>query len=183
MDVLLVVDMQTALLEGPPKHDLDGVIDRINRLAAKVRSQAGKIIFVQHVDDGGNVGPLPPACQLLPDLEREPSDIVVHKHLNDAFAGSNLKARLDDIAPDRLLIAGWATDFCVDSTVRSAVSHGYDVVVVADAHTLNDRPHLDAPSVIRHHNWIWNDLIAVQSIQVVETRRLLSERGPDESSA
>jgi nicotinamidase-related amidase len=105
MDVLLVVDMQTALLEGPPKHDLDGVIDRINRLAAKVRSQAGKIIFVQHVDDGGNVGPLPPACQLLPDLEREPSDIVVHKHLNDAFAGSNLKARLDDIAPDRLLIA------------------------------------------------------------------------------
>jgi nicotinamidase-related amidase len=174
MDVLLIVDMQVALLEGPPKHDLDGVVDRINRLAAQIRGQGGKVIFIQHVDAGrGHLDPLAPAFQLLPELKREPSDIVVRKHLNDAFAGTSLKARLDDIAPDRLLIAGWATDFCVDSTVRSSVSHGYNVVVVADAHTLNDRPHLDAASVIRHHNWIWSDLIAVQSIEVVETRRLL----------
>jgi nicotinamidase-related amidase len=170
MDVLLVVDMQIALLEGLPKHDLDGVIARINRLAAKIRSRAGKVVFVQHIDDRGDA----PACQILPAIAREPSDIIVQKHLNDAFAGSDLKARLDDIAADRLLIAGWATDFCVDSTVRSAVSHGYDVVVVADAHTLNDRPHLDAASVIRHHNWIWSDLITDRSIAVIETRHLLA---------
>jgi nicotinamidase-related amidase len=50
MDVMLVVDMQIGLLQGDPKHDLTGVVDRINHLAAKIRGQAGKVIFVQHSD-------------------------------------------------------------------------------------------------------------------------------------
>jgi nicotinamidase-related amidase len=72
-------------------------------------------------------------------------------------------------------VAGWATDFCVDATVRSAVSNDYDVVVASDGHTLNDRPHLDAPSVIRHHNWIWSELITNRSIRVASTAELLAE--------
>src|SRR5215471_12124283 len=63
------------------------------------------------------------------------------------------------IAPDRVLVTGWATDFCVDATVRSAVSIGHHVVVVGDGHTRSDRPHLDAPTVITHHNWVWSGLI------------------------
>ena len=38
MDAMLIVDMQVGLLSGDPKHDLHGVIDRINRLAAKVHA-------------------------------------------------------------------------------------------------------------------------------------------------
>ena len=72
-----------------------------------------------------------------------------------------------------MLVCGWATDFCVDSTIRSAVSHDYNVVVVSDAHTLNDRPHLDAVSVIRHHNWVWSDLITNRSIKVATTAELI----------
>ena len=34
MDAMLVVHMQVGLLGGKPKHDLRGVVDRINRLAA-----------------------------------------------------------------------------------------------------------------------------------------------------
>ena len=41
MDAMLVVDMQVGLLRGELKHDLRGVIERINRLAAKVRDQSG----------------------------------------------------------------------------------------------------------------------------------------------
>ncbi len=77
--------------------------------------------------------------------------------------------------PERVLIAGWATDFCVDATVRSTVSNKFNVVVVADGHTLNDRPHLDAPSVIRHHHWVWSNLITNASIRVVMTSELLVE--------
>jgi nicotinamidase-related amidase len=35
---MLIVDMQVGLLTGDPKHDLPGVIDRINRLAANARA-------------------------------------------------------------------------------------------------------------------------------------------------
>ena len=48
MDAMLVVDMQVGLLNGQPKHDLRGVIERINRLAARVREQSGTVIFLQH---------------------------------------------------------------------------------------------------------------------------------------
>ncbi len=174
MDAMLVVDMQVGLLKGKPKHDLHGVIERINRLTTKVRDQSGRVIFIQHCGrHGDDFEPQTPGSEFLPELFRDPADIVIRKNLNDPFAGTDLQARLKEIAPDRLLIAGWATDFCVDATVRSAVANHYNVVVVADGHTLSDRPHLDAVSVIRHHNWVWSNLITQRSIKLASTSELL----------
>jgi nicotinamidase-related amidase len=174
MDAMLVVDMQVGLLNGAPKHDLPGVVARINRLAASVRERSGTVIFVQHCGSkGDDFEPQAPGWALLPELVRAPGDIVVQKNLNDPFAGTDLQARLQEIAPDRVLITGWATDFCVDATVRSAVTNHYHVVVVADGHTLSDRPHLDAPGVIRHHHWIWGNLITQRSITLADTEELL----------
>ena len=174
MDAMLVVDMQVGLLNGEPKHDLRGVIERINRLAAKVREQSGTVIFVQHCGrKGDDFEPQTPGWAFLPELSRDPSDVVVQKELNDPFAGTALQARLKAIAPDRLLITGWATDLCVDTTVRSAVANHHNVVVVADGHSLSDRPHLDAVSVIRHHHWVWSNLITQRSIRLANASELL----------
>ena len=174
MDAMLVVDMQVGLLNGDPKHDLRGVIERINRLAAKVREQSGKVIFVQHCGrKGDDFEPHTSGWAFLPELMRDPADVVVQKNLNDPFAGTDLQARLKEIAPDRVLVTEWATDFCVDAAVRSAVSNHHHVVVVADGHTLSDRPHLDAISVIRHHNWVWNNLFTQRSIKVADANELL----------
>jgi nicotinamidase-related amidase len=124
---------------------LPGVIERINKLAAKVREQSGTVIFVQHCGrEGDDFEPQTPGWAFLPELRRDPGDVVVRKDLNDPFAGTDLQARLKEIAPDRVLITGWATDLCVDATVRSAVTHHHHVVVVTDCHTVSDRPHLDA---------------------------------------
>jgi nicotinamidase-related amidase len=174
MDAMLVVDMQVGLLNGGPKHDLRGVIERINRLAAKVREQSGTVILVQHCGcKGDDFEPQTPGWAFLPELLRDSADIVVRKELNDPFTGTDLQARLKEIAPDRVLIAGWATDFCVDATVRSAVANHHNVVVVADGHTLSDRPHLDAVGVIRHHNWVWSNLITQRSIRLAGANELL----------
>jgi nicotinamidase-related amidase len=175
MDALLVVDMQAGLLAGPPKHDLQGVITRINQLAAMVRDRSGKVVWIQHCGrPGDDFAPDKAGWRFLPEMDRQQADIAVPKTLNDPFAGTDLKATLDSIKPGRVLVTGWATDFCVDATVRSAVSNHYNVVAVADGHTLNDRPHLDAPSVIRHHNWIWSELITNRSIRIADTAELLA---------
>ena len=171
MDALLVVHMQVGLLNGKPKHDLWGVLDRINRLATKVRAESGKIILIQHCGTGFE--PRTTGWEFLPELARSSEDVVLPTTLNDPFAGTDLQARLAEIQPDRVLVAGWATDFCVDSTVRSTVARHYDVVAVADGHTLSDRPHLDAACIIRHHNWVWSNLIAQRSIKVLEAAELL----------
>jgi nicotinamidase-related amidase len=176
MDAMIVVDMQVGLLNGAPKHDLQGVVDRINRLTAMVRGRSGKIIWIQHCGpEGDDLEPNKPGWAFLPELDRQRTDIVVRKTLNDPFAGTDLQATLERIAPDRVLVAGWATDFCVDATVRSAVSNNHNVVVAGDAHTLSDRPHLDAPTVIRHHNWVWSNLITRSSIRIASSNELLQE--------
>src|SRR6266700_2429326 len=174
MDAMLIVDMQVGLRNGDPKHDLPGVIARINRLAAKVRKEAGTVIFVQHCGGkGDDFEPHTPGWALLPELHRDRRDMVVRKTLNEPFTGSELQARLEDLAPDRVLITGWATDLCVDSTVRSAIANHHDVVVVADGHTLSDRPHLDATSVIRHHHWVWSNLLTDRSVRLATADELL----------
>jgi nicotinamidase-related amidase len=81
---------------------------------------------------------------------------MIEKTLNDPFHDTDMQATLESVAPHRVLITGWATDLCVDATVRSAVSRGHHVVVVADGHTVSDRPHMDAAGVIRHHHWVWS---------------------------
>ena len=179
MDAMIVVDMQAGLLDGGPKHDLPGVIDRINALTAMVRRQ-GRVIWIRHCGrPGDGFAPGTPGWEFLPALTREPGDIVVEKILNDPFAGTLLPQTLEQLAPDRVLVAGWATDFCVDATIRSAVSHGHHVVVVGDGHTLSDRPHLDAPTVMRHHHFVWSGLITSRSIRIATTRQLLDERAPN----
>jgi nicotinamidase-related amidase len=176
MDAILVVDMQVGLRNGPRKHDLQGVVDRINGLTAMVRSRSGKVVWIRHCGGvGDDFEPNTPGWEFLPELQHLETDMVVQKTLNDPFAGTDLQAILAGIAPDRVLIAGWATDFCVDATVRSAVSNNHNVVVAADAHTLSDRPHLDAAAVIRHHNWVWSNLITRRSIRVASSSELLRE--------
>ncbi|MBS0517279.1 MAG: isochorismatase family protein [Proteobacteria bacterium] len=177
MDVIIVVDMQVGMLDDAPKYDLPGLVDRINALTAMVRAEDGKVIWIRHCGRAGDGFERNSAgWDFLPELIRRHDDIVVEKSLNDPYVGTDLKRILDELAPRRVLIAGWATDFCVDATVRSTVSCDQDVVVVSDGHTLSDRPHLDAPAVIAHHNWVWSNLITNRSLSVRPANELLAAR-------
>lgn len=159
MKALLVVDMQVGLFEGDsPRYDAQGVVQRINEIARVVRATGGMVIFIQHEDDGDlqrGTG----AWEILPALERADADLCVHKQACDSFYETDLPGLLEQHGAREIIITGRATDFCVDTTVRAAASRDYDVVVVEDAHTTRDRPHLDARSIIRHHNWMWQNLI------------------------
>jgi nicotinamidase-related amidase len=176
MDVLVVVDMQEAMLLGDPKHDLAAVVDRINHLAERVREQGGCVVFIQH--DGQpdeEFAPFSEGWSILRSIRRKPGDRVVRKKHNDAFFGTTLRSDLAELDAERVLVAGWATDLCVDSTVRSAAALGLEVVVVSDCHTLSNRPHLSAEKVIEHHGWIWANLISKHTVRITPVADLLSE--------
>lgn len=179
MDTLLVVDMQVGLLNGALKHDLPGVVSRINALAAAVRIAGGKVIWIRHCgEDGDDFARNTPDWAFLPDLDVQSDDAIIEKTLNDPYVGTCLAEMLVRLSPQRVLVTGWATDFCVDATVRSTVSRGHHVVAVSDAHTVNDRPHLTASAVITHHNWVWNGLITKHSVRTATTAELLAEIVP-----
>lgn len=176
MDALIVVDMQAGLLKGTPKYDLLGVIHRINSLAKNVRIAGGNVIWIRHCGrDGCDFEPGTPGWEFLPQLMRRPEELEVNKTLNDPYIGTPLAEHFDRLQPRRIMVTGWATDFCVDATVRSSVSRDYHVIAVGDAHTLSNRPYLPASTVIAYYNWLWSGLITNRSVRVATTRELVLE--------
>ncbi len=174
MKALLIIDMQAGLFAGPsPRYDAQGVIRRINDIARAVRAAGGIVIFIQHEDQGGLV-PETEGWQILPDLERMDSDLTLRKQACDSFYETNLPGLLDQHHARELIITGCATDFCVDTTVRAAASRDYEVVVVEDGHTTRDRQHLDAQTIIRHHNYMWAGLILPRNqVKVMPASRVI----------
>lgn len=176
MRALLVVDMQVGCFTGnPPRHDANGTVARINALAAAIRPR-GAVVYIQHTAEVDGYARGSDAWALLPSLDRKASDPVVEKTACDAFLETNLADVLAERGVDELVIVGCATDFCVDTTVRSAAARDYRVIAPSDGHTTRDRPHLSATEIIAHHNYMWADLILPRQahIEVPTTDSLLA---------
>lgn len=161
---LLVIDMQKgSFTPETPRHDTPGVVNRINALATQFRASGNPVLFIQH--DGSAMNEFIPKTtewDLLDELVVESNDLLVDKYANDVFYQSNLQATLSQLGAKELFITGCATDFCVESTVQSALSKNFDITVIADGHTTGDRPHLKAEQVIAHYNWVWQNMIPTQ---------------------
>ena len=159
---LIIIDMQQgSFTPDQPRHDAAGLVGRLNALAERVRASEGLVIFIQHdgpEDDPHHPGK--PGWHLLPELAVLPADQIVRKTACDAFLYSELEGLLTDCEIDHVIITGCATDYCVDTTVRSALARSYATSVPSDGHTTLDRSHLSAEQIIAHHNAIWSDFLA-----------------------
>ncbi len=64
---------------------------------------------------------------------------IITKEVNIAFIGTDLKAQLDQMKIDTLVIVGITTNHCVSTTTRMAGNYGYDTYVISDATAAFDR--------------------------------------------
>ncbi|MCD0504911.1 cysteine hydrolase family protein [Bordetella petrii] len=150
---VLVIDVQEALFRPPPRPaEADAVVARINTLAARARGHGAPVIHIQHQSPDGELAHGSAGWRLFGALQRMPDDRVVGKTTADAFLRTELAGLLQQLGTTRLVICGYATEFCVDTTVRQAAARGYPVVLAADAHTTHDKPHADAAAIRLHHN-------------------------------
>jgi len=149
---LLVIDVQKGLFEPPP-FDADLVISRINDLATGARNEGTPVIYIQHeTASGGGLDPDTPGCELDARLQVEPGDHRIRKTTPDSFLKTRLEELLKKLQVTHLVVSGYATEFCVDTTTRRAAGLGYHVTVAADAHTTHDKPHADGKTIQAHHN-------------------------------
>ena len=172
---VLVIDVQVGLFcAKPPPFEAEAVVGRINAVTAKARQAGAPVIFIQHDGEptGENVVPFTEGWKLHPDLEVRPGELVIRKTTCDAFYGTSLEAELRARGITTLLLMGYATDFCVDSTLRSAASKDFGVVVVADAHTTADNLVLNANLVRQHHNWAWANCITRKGVTVLPASKV-----------
>lgn len=81
---------------------------------------------------------LPSGAQL-DGFEPIASDIVVEKDVNSAFIGTSLEIQLRRAGITRLVVVGFFTNFCVETSVRMAGNMGFDTYLVEDACATTNR--------------------------------------------
>ena len=150
---LLVIDMQVALFEVPgnPTYREQELVVNIQTLVEKAHKTGTPVIYIQHQDKSGPLQEETRGWQLLPVLTPVEGDVIVAKYAEDSFYRTRLDAELQARAIRHLVICGCRSDYCVDATCRSAVSHDYDVTLVSDAHSTINRKVLNAQQIVAHH--------------------------------
>ena len=150
---LLVIDVQRGLFDQAPRPaDADAIVARINGLTARARAAGAPVIFIQHERAGGPVAHGSPGWALEDRLIVGDGDQFVRKTTPDSFLRTGLGALLAPRGIDHLVLCGYATEFCVDTTARSAAAQGFHVTIAADAHTTHDKPHASGAEIRAHHN-------------------------------
>ncbi|WP_121700469.1 isochorismatase family protein, partial [Streptomyces sp. E5N298] len=91
---------------------------------------AGVPVVTVRQQDAGMV-PGTEGWRVVPELAPREGEPVVDKTTPDSFLDTDLDAVLKAHGVTQVIVTGFATEVCVDTTARQALSRGYDLVVVA----------------------------------------------------
>ena len=150
---LLVIDVQRTLCIGKwAASEIDVVVDRINAVGVRARSSGAPVIFIQHEEEEGPMRINSDGWQLCERLNVRPEDLRIRKTACDSFFRTELQSLLQLAGVSNLVICGLQSEFCVDSTVRGGLAHGYPVVLISDGHSTLDNEVLCAAQISAHHN-------------------------------
>jgi nicotinamidase-related amidase len=163
-EAIVVIDVQNAIL-GPAdtprrienRAALDEVVARIATLLARARSKGIPVLFVQHDGPVGHrLQSGTPGWGIRPEIAPIAGEPVIRKKACDSFFETTLATELESRRIGTLIVAGCMTQFCVDTTVRRAVSLGFDVLLVSDGHMTADSGGLTFEQIVAHHNALLN---------------------------
>jgi len=171
---VLVIDVQMGLFEGKERpFDADQVIQKINNITNTARTSDVAVIFIQHQQEKGLLVKGSKDWELHHNLEIKDCDYIIQKKTPDSFLRTNLDEILSKTGIENVIICGYASEFCVDTTTRRAAALGYSVTLIGDAHTTHDKDHASARTIREHHNATLPDLTSFgPQISVVKVKDL-----------
>jgi len=130
----------------------NGMLEKSAAVAAKARECGAKVFHIgiqfkqDHSDNpNGGMGILE-ACkgaelftegtwnaEFCDEMKPEADDVVVlGKRGLDAFPGTELEEKLKEHGIEHVVLGGFLTNCCVESTMRTAYEKGYDVITLSD---------------------------------------------------
>ena len=84
-----------------------------------------------------------PSGDFKPGFEPRDGEVEIWKDVNSGFIGTTLELELRRHSISRLVVVGYFTNFCVETTTRMAGNLGYDTYLVHDACATTNRVDLD----------------------------------------
>nr|WP_295884212.1 cysteine hydrolase family protein [uncultured Devosia sp.] len=139
---IVVVDLQNDYLTSGswPLIGIDAAVKMAAEVIKDARSKKVPVIHVRHESPAGEpffvAGS--PGAEIISAVAPIDGEQVVAKNYPNAFRDTNLKARLDALGVEDVVIVGAMTHMCIDATARAAADHGYNVTIVEDATATRD---------------------------------------------
>lgn len=145
---LILIDVQQEYFD--PESALripDGpaVLGRLESLLADARAHGLTVIHVRHTEAPGAewFDPDGPRVGILEEVAPARGEPVIEKHLPGAFHGTGLDDLLTAAGAERVVVGGFMTHMCCDTTAREAAHRGYEVLFLSDGTATRD---LDGPN-------------------------------------
>ena len=165
----LLIDAQRNMFEaGSPIHEAAALLARLTRLLEDAREAGAMIAMVRNCGGEGDPDlPGTPGFEIQDELAPRPGELIVDKSHRDAFEDTELGHDLFEAGVGRLIVAGLQSDYCVDATVKRAIDLGFEVVLIADAHSTCASGESSAPEIIAAVNaGLAPDISLVDAAQV-----------------
>lgn len=121
---------------GPTgRRNNQGAEAQMQKLLTRWRAAGLPVFFTRH-DSREDASPLKfslPTGDQIEGFEPRAGEIVIEKDVNSAFVGTDMELRMRQYNVNRLAVAGFFTNFCVETSVRMSGNMGYDTYLVHDA--------------------------------------------------
>jgi ureidoacrylate peracid hydrolase len=83
-------------------------------------------------------------AEIVDELKPSADDHVVIKRRDSVFQDTEFEVWLQSLGIDTLIFSGIDTSICVESSLRDAFNHGYDIVMISDATASNNIGHYNS---------------------------------------
>jgi len=134
---LLVIDVQNEYFTGElPVTYPAGSLENILKVINVASEQHIPVVVVQHTEVEENT-PIfkkgSPAWELHPEIAKQPYDLLIEKTLPGSFTGTQLESWLREQGIDTVVISGYMTQMCCDTTARQAAHLNFSVEFLSDS--------------------------------------------------
>ena len=132
---LVMIDCQNTYRAGLMQLEgVEAALDEAQRVLERARALGVPVIHIQH--DAGPGSPYDVRAeigQIADKVKPLGSEPVIVKNYPNSFVQTELHERLQKLGITNLVLAGFMTHMCVNSTARGAFNLGYRPTVVAGA--------------------------------------------------
>jgi len=132
---LVVIDAQNTYTTGVMRLEgVEAALAETRTLLDRARAQGRPVIHIVHDDGPGSLYDVrAPIGRIVDSVAPLPDEPVIIKTYPSSFERTDLAERLRALGVEALVLAGFMTHMCVNSTARAAFNHGFRPTVVAAA--------------------------------------------------
>lgn len=169
---LVMIDCQNTYREGVMQlSGVEPALLEARRVLDRARELGRPVIHIQHDAGPGTPYDVNAAIGRIADIVApQAGETVITKHYPNSFVQTSLDEELKKLGVKQLVLAGFMTHMCVNSTARGAFNLGYAPTVVAAATATRDLPLPDGGSV---------PAAAVQAASIATMRDLFAAIAPN----